>query len=360
MRQKLTYIITIVVAIFIGVIGTIAVCKYLPNETDMTLKEVSVKETDTISSGIENIYDAVLVIEAYKGNRKYSTGTGFVYKKDDKNGYVITNNHVVEGCDNIKVITTDGNEVEAKVLGTDEYADIAVLSMDGKAVKKVAQIGESQKSKLGDTVFTVGSPLGKSYAGTVTKGILSGKNREVNVSLSNGEYMLEVLQTDAAMNPGNSGGPLCNINGDVIGVNSLKLVQDEIEGMGFALPIEIVMSTVSNLEKGKKVDRPMLGISLDDVTNTYGLYLNGIYLDEEVINNETGVVVVTVSDDSPASRAKLAKGDVLLQINDDKITSVGQFRFLLYKYNVGDTITIKYYRDGRISDVKVKLDKSVE
>lgn len=360
MREKTIYIISIFIALFLGIIGTILTIRYIPTKTEVIEKnvsQVSIEEVDTIKPAVDKVYEAVVLIENYKGNKLVGTGTGFIYKKDDKLGYVITNHHVIEGGTSIKVLNINGQSVTATLLGSDTYADIAVLSIDKTAVLQVAEMGDSTKLDLGDTLFTVGSPLGSEYIGTVTKGILSGKDRTVTVDLTNGSFMMEVLQTDAAINPGNSGGPLVNINGEVIGVNSLKLVKDEIEGMGFAIPIELVMTSVDRLEKGEEIKRPLLGAELSDVTNTYGLYLNDIYLKGDY---ENGVVIISVVEDMPAAVSKLQKGDVILEVNGTKITNTGHFRFVLYKYNIGDTVTIKYSRDEKISDVKVKLDKSLE
>ena len=168
---------------------------------------------------------------------------------------------------------------------------------------------------------------------------------------------MEVLQVDAALNPGNSGGPLVNINGEVIGINSMKLVESKIEGMGFAIPIELVKSISEKLEKGEKIERPLLGVSMLDIDNQYLLYKNGITIDSSI---ENGVVVVEVVKNSPAGKASLKKGDVLLAINDDEVTNIAYFRAILYKYSVGDTITIKYLRDNKVREVKVKLDVTLE
>lgn len=359
MREKVIYFLTILITLFIGITGTILVIEYIPGgeTTYRTVKEVSVTETNTIKSSVDKIYDAVVYIESYQNDKSIGSGTGFVYKKEDKNGYVITNNHVIDGATNVKITNNAGATVDAKVLGSDEYADIAVLSISTDAVLSVAKIGDSTALELGDTLFTVGSPLGIDYMGTVTKGILSGKDRTVEVSLSNGQFLMEVIQTDAAINPGNSGGPLCNINGEVIGVNSLKLVKDEIEGMGFAIPIEMVMATVDKLEKGEEVQRPLLGVSMLGIDETFSLYRNGIIVPEDV---ESGIVVVSVEKDSPASISGLQKGDILLEVDGEEITGIGHFRFLLYKHSVGDTMKLRYYRDGKIKDVDVKLTKSIE
>lgn len=359
MRKKIVYFVSIIVALFIGIIGTIVVIKYIPDNgsKDKIIKEVSVTENNTIKSSIEKIYDAVVYIVSYKNNQAISSGTGFVYKKANKKGYIITNNHVIEDATRVQITNTAGQTVEATVLGGDTYADIAVLSIPDKAVLSVAEIGDSTELQLGDTLFTVGSPLGIEYMGTVTKGILSGKDRTVEVESSNGEFMMEVLQTDAAINPGNSGGPLCNINGQVIGVNSLKLVKDEIEGMGFAISIEMVMATVDQLEEGKKVQRPLLGVQMLDVSDTFALYRNGIVIPDDV---DSGIVVISAEKNSPAETAGLKKGDILLEFDGTEIKSIAHFRFMLYKHSVGDTISLKYYRDDKIKDVKVKLNKSIE
>lgn len=360
MREKIIYVVTILITLTIGITGTIIVFHYFPfkkNVVEKTVKEVNLTETNTIKSAVDKIYDAVVLIEAYKGNRLFSSGTGFVYKKDNKLGYIMTNDHVIDGATKIKVTNSQGKEVEAKLLGGDEFADIAVLSVNKDDVLAVAELGDSTKLEIGDTLFTVGSPLGKEYAGTVTKGILSGKNRKISVQLTNGNFMMEVLQTDAAMNPGNSGGPLVNINGEVIGVNSLKLVEDEIEGMGFAIPIELAMASIDSLEKGEKIIRPVIGVELLDVTNTYALYMRDIYIKEDM---SQGTVVINVAKDTPAEKAGFKKGDVILEVNGTKIKDSGHFRFVLYKYKVGDKIKIKYYRDGKINEIEVLLNKSLE
>ncbi|HHW69239.1 MAG TPA: PDZ domain-containing protein [Tenericutes bacterium] len=355
MKKKILYTSVVILSFFIGVSSTmISYHFYGPEKViiEKTVSEVEVTEADSISSSIEKIYDATVVVENYQANRKVGSGTGFVYKKDKGKGYIITNYHVIADATKIMVINTENVSVEAKLLGSDEYADIAVLTIEEDAVLDVAILGDSSKSKLGDTVFTVGTPVGSEYMGTVTKGILSGKNRTVSVTLSRGTFMMEVLQTDAAINPGNSGGPLANINGEVIGVNSLKLVEDEIEGMGFAIPIEIIVSSLDRLEKGEEIIRPVLGVELIDASSTYSLYRYGIYFDEHF---EKGVVVVNVSENSTASSIGLKKGDVILKIDDVEINETGHFRFLLYKYEIGDNIEFTVYKDGKIQKIKATL-----
>lgn len=360
MTSKVKYIVISILSLFIGIVGTIVVLHYFPIQTETTekvVKEVTVSETDTIKSSVEKIYNATVMIESYRSNRLIGTGTGFVYKKSDNKGYVMTNHHVIEDSDAIKVITIEGQSLDATLLGSDEYADIAVLSINSDAVLQVAEIGDSTKLELGDTLFTVGSPLGSEYMGTVTKGILSGKDRTVTVTVNNSNFMMEVLQTDAAINPGNSGGPLVNINGEVVGVNSLKLVEDEIEGMGFAIPIEMAITSAEKLEKGEKISRPLLGVSLVDLDNTYVLYRYGISIDKDVTS---GAVIAEIESGTPADTANFQKGDVIIEINGTKIKSTAHFRFVLYKYSVGDEITVKYNRNSQEKTVKIKLTKSID
>lgn len=360
MLSKIKYIIVSLISIFVGIIGTVIVLHYFPIQTistDKVINEVTITEKNTIKSSIDKIYNATVMIESYRSNRLIGTGTGFIYKKDDNNGYVMTNYHVIENADVIKVVTIEGQSIDAKLLGSDEYADIAVLSIDPKTILQVAEIGDSTKLELGDTLFTVGSPVGSEYMGTVTKGILSGKDRTITVTVNNSNFMMEVLQTDAAINPGNSGGPLVNINGQVVGVNSLKLVEDEIEGMGFAIPIEMAMTSAERLEKGEKVSRPLLGVSLIDIDNAYALYRYDVKIDDSITN---GAVIASIEKNTPAEVAKLQKGDVITEINGTKIKSVAHFRFILYKYSVDDEITFKFNRDGKEKTVKIKLIKSID
>ena len=349
------YIITAIACLFIGISGTIAVYRYLPEisnntTTEKTNKTVSVTEENSLKEAIDKVYNAVVLVQSYRGETLVSTGTGFIYKKDNQSGYVMTNHHVIESATTVKVKDINGNQIDAKVLGGDEYSDIAVLSIDAKAVLKVAEIGDSEAVELGDTIFTVGSPLGEEYMGTVTKGILSGKNRSVDT----GDYVMDVLQTDAAMNPGNSGGPLVNIDGQVIGVNSLKLVEDEIEGMGFAIPIEVAMSAAEQLEKGEKIARPMVGVQLSELNNLYALYRSGIQIDNSV---KSGIVVVGVDSGTPAADAGLQKGDVIVEFGGKEITSISTFRYQLYKYNVGDKAKLKINRNGKEQELEIYLNK---
>lgn len=358
MKQNIKYILGGIVLLLVGALSTYFFLSYsFSEEKTSEIKKVNITESDTIQSSIDKAYDAVVVIETYDSyQQQVGTGTGFVYKIDDKYGYIITNHHVIEGAKNIRVTNTSEIEQEAKILGSDEYSDIAVLAVEKDMALKKIEFGDSTKTQLGDTIFTVGSPLGKKYLGTVTKGILSGKNRQIEVGLTNGSFIMEVLQTDAAINPGNSGGPLLNINGEVIGVTSMKLVQDEIEGMGFAIPIEIVTAILSDLEKGNQIERPMFGAQLLDADKSYYLRNYDIKVDNSVSN---GTILLKLENDSPAKRAGLNVGDIIVKVDDKKVENTAHFRYLLYKHHIGDKMKITYSRDGKEKEVTVVLDKKL-
>lgn len=365
MKNKILTAVTIVVSFVVGGIFTYIVISS-PNASTGTTgsfcgttkctNKVTVNEKG-INDSISKIYDAVVMIENYRNGSVAGTGTGFVYKVDEKYGYILTNQHVVSGADDVKLTFSNDTTVDGNVSGGDSYMDLAVVKVPKDSVIQVATIGDSTKSVIGDRVFTVGSPLGYEYRGTVTSGILSGTDRLVTVSVNNGSdtYVMKVLQTDAAMNPGNSGGPLLNINGEVIGINSLKLVQEEIEGMGFAIPIEFAMSHVEKLEKGEKIERPMLGISLIDVGNTALLYQNGIKVDKQITS---GVVVASVQEGTGAAKSGLKKGDIITKMEGQNIKDSAYLRYELYKYNPGDTIKLTYLRDGKENTVEIKLTKN--
>ena len=324
----------------------------------VTRNDTQVYEKNSLAAAVDKIYDAVAMVSAYQNDTLTSTGSAFVYKTDDNYGYLLTNYHVIDGADSVTLTMSDDTEAEATVLGGDEYLDLAVLRVDRSNVSMVANIGTSEDMNLGDTVFTVGTPMGEEYRGTVTSGILSGKDRMVSVSVSNGnsnDWVMRVLQFDASINPGNSGGPLLNANGEVIGICSLKLVDNEIEGMGFAIPIEYAMNHIESLENGEEISWPVLGVSMVNVSDTANLYRNGINIDRNITE---GVVVVQAERGSGAYEAGLTTGDVITAIDGKKVEDSAYLRYELYQHQAGDTIEITYIRDGREHTVKVTLSAS--
>lgn len=357
-------ILVIIVSLISGGLGAYFMITTLEGTTTTTSGGITtstaiLNETNSISKAVEKVYDTVVVVEVYdKNNNIVSTGTGFAYKKDKDKAYLMTNNHVISKGENIKILFTDGTELDAEVVGSDTYSDIAVLSVDDSDKIVTAIMGESEKSKIGDTLFTVGSPEGSDYAGTVTKGILSAKERLVAVALESStasDYYMEVLQTDAAINPGNSGGPICNINGEVIGITNMKLVDDKVEGMGFAIPIEEALIVAEVLEKEGKITRPKLGVNISTVSNKLELYYqSGILVPNDI---EEGIVVVSVESGSSAEKARLKKGDIITKLAGTNTADLAEFRYELYKHNPGEEIEVTYIRDGKEQTTKLILSK---
>ena len=316
-------------------------------------------ENGSLKAAVEKAYNGAVMVKTYSNTRVKGSGSGFIYKIDNNSAYILTNHHVIDGGNKWVVITSTDEEIEGKVLGSDEYLDIAIIKVTKKNYMEAINIVDSDKKlNLGDIVFTIGAPVGYEYRGTVTNGIVSGLNRLVEVSVGNSnqeDYVMEVIQTNAAVNPGNSGGPLLNANGEVVGIISMKLVENSIEGMGFAIPINYAMSHVTKLEKGEKIERPLLGISMLNATDTYGLFQNRIVLPENV---EEGVVVVSTSANSGAANADLKKGDVITKINGENTKNAAYLKYLLYKYNPLDTVKVTYNRNGKELTTNIKLTKN--
>ena len=286
-----------------------------------------------------------------------SEGSGVIYKKSGNVAYVVTNNHVVSGSSEIQVILSNGKTVDAQIVGTDETTDLAVLKINAANVTTVATFGNSNDIAAGQDVIAIGSPMGSEYANTVTKGIISAIKRTVKASDSS--VATTVIQTDAAINSGNSGGPLVNMAGQVIGINSMKLASStdgtSVEGMGFSIPSNEVVRVINQLIKNGKITRPTLGVSLLDLSDVSSSQ------QQSVLNLPTsvtkGVVVMKVESGYPAANTGLQQYDVITAINGKKVTDAGDLKTVLYKYKVGDTVTLTYYRDGSKKTAKVELNK---
>ena len=357
----LILIISILLSFICGMAGaylitqTVSVPSVVKNITTSELVE------NSISSSVDKVYHSTVVITASKDGQQISTGTGFIYKKGGKLAYIMTNNHVIDGADKAQIEFNDSDKkIDAKIVGGDKYADIAVLTIPDNENYVAVEFGNVEELNLGDTIFTVGSPMGVNYKGTVTKGILSGKDRMVDVSLSKNtvaDYYMKVMQIDAAVNPGNSGGPLCDVSGKVIGIISLKIVQDEVEGMGFAIPIEDAIKYASIIETGKEVTRPYIGISMLDLSSEYYLWQNRIMIPDGV---DEGVAVVSVENGSPAAKAGMKKGDIITKVNDEEVASIAEFRYELYKYEVGNKIKVTFYRDSKVQTTEITLGKNTK
>ena len=349
-RRILKYFLFYIFTIISAIVAVILYLKYYPVKSKViteTVNKTMVSE-EGIEEAIGGVYDAVVTVQSYYSGQLVGTGSGFIYKKEDK-GYIITNNHVIKDATDYKVLLQTGDEVDAKLLGADEYSDLAVLSIDKNKVTKVAKLGDSDLITVGNTVFTVGSPMGSDYSGSVTRGIVSAKDRTVETD----NVVTKVIQTDAAINPGNSGGPLVNLAGEVIGITSMKLAEETIEGMGFAIPINDAKLYVQSLEKGQNISRPALGVSLINITDRYRLYYYRINVDSNITS---GAVVAEVQSGGAADKAGLKKGDVIVKIDDKDVDSISKLRYYLYKYKIGDKVKITYIRDGKTKTTDIVLE----
>lgn len=287
-----------------------------------------------------------------------SEGSGVIYNKDGDSAYVVTNNHVVEGSDGLEVVMSDGTKVKGELMGTDAVTDLAVIKISSENVDKVATFGDSSALKVGEPAIAIGSPLGSQYANSVTSGIISSVNRPISDSTSG--VNISAIQTDAAINPGNSGGPLVNIAGQVIGINSSKIASTStessdisVEGMGFAIPSNDVVKIIDQLQKDGKVTRPALGINMVDLSSVTSQQQEQILGVPSSV--KSGVVITNVMNATPAEKAGLKQYDVITKVDGEEVTSATDLQSILYGKNVGDTITITYYRGDKESTTKVDL-----
>ena len=280
-----------------------------------------------------------------------STGSGVIYKKTGNTAYVVTNNHVVRGAKKLAVILSDGTNVNAEVVGTDVWTDLAVLKISGDNVTTTMDFANSDDIAVGETAFAIGSPLDLSFSNTVTKGIVSAVNRQIPMDVDGDgtvDWNQTVIQTDAAINPGNSGGALINNEGKLIGINESKIAKAtssvSAEGIGFGIPSNEVKLITEQLEKSGKVVRPAMGVQLVSV-NTIA---NDTVKSELKYEGKQGVVVRLVESGTPAAKAGLEKYDVITKLNDTEVKDVAAVRkFLFEKAKIGDTVKVTYYRGGK-------------
>lgn len=355
-KRCLLYAITFM----LGVIITIMTINQISNEFKKSESKVKIEREVTvvengIADAVEKVYDSVVVITTYQKQQTIGSGSGFIYKDDGTKMYLLTNEHVVEGGDSFKVTFTDGEVLDASLVGSDVYSDIAVLEIESKLDYKAVTLGDSSTMRVGDTTFTIGAPLGDTYSWSVTRGILSGKERLVEFSLSSysqSDYIMNVLQTDCAVNSGNSGGPIANSNGEVIGIVNAKISATGVEGIGFAIPIETAIEKAETIINGNDSMYPYLGISMFNVTEAK----NYINFRKYFINNniEEGVFVIDIEPNSPAAN-KLKQGDIIIAINDVEVENVAYLRYELYKNHTGDTIDVTIIRGNKKVELSIEL-----
>ena len=273
-----------------------------------------------------------------KERKASSLGSGFII---NKNGTVITNNHVINNADDI-VVKVGDKEYKAKIIGADPYADVAVLKIDSKDVFKPVKFGNSDRARVGDWVIAIGNPFG--LGGTVTSGIISARNRDINLTRYD-----DFIQTDASINQGNSGGPLFNLNGDVIGVNTAIIGQGGSVGIGFAIPANAASDVVDQLIKYGETRRGWLGVRIQEVTKEIA--------DVEGLKNTQGALVASVGEKSPADKAGLEAGDIILKFDGKKIDTMRTLPKLVSRTEVGKTVELEIWRNKKVLTKKLKLGR---
>ena len=289
-----------------------------------------------------SVIDSVVSISSMTSSGT-SSGTGIIMSSD---GYVITNHHVITGALVISVLTNDNQEFEAALVGSDEMSDLAVLKIDARGLQ-AAEFGDSSKLRVGDSVVAIGDPLGVQLRGTMTNGIISAINRDLTV----GDRTMTLIQTNAALNNGNSGGPLINCYGQVIGINTVKMssyytATASVEGLGFAIPISVAKPIIDELiENGYVAGRPAIGISGDSLPSYYRTYYR----------LPDGVYVTSVNEGSDAKAKGIREGDIVTAINGEKICSIDELNTVKNQYAAGDEVTLTVYRSGTYYEVTVTL-----
>ena len=313
----------------------------------------------SISSIVDNCADSVVEITIETTSSYYSykytaegNGSGVIISQD---GYILTNNHVIEEANKIIVRLRNGKEYTAELIGRDSKTDIAVIKIDAKGLK-YAVLGNSSNLKVGDLAVVIGNPLGK-LGGTVTSGIISALEREITID----NKKMNLIQTDAAVNPGNSGGGLFNDNGELVGIVTAKSSGVDIENLGFAIPVNDIKSVVDDLvEHGYATNRAFLGVSLKDTaystdTNPYGSYGYGSLFSMFYNQMKYGAYVDSVMENSPAEKAGIQSGDIIVSVNGNVVSTASEVTSEITACEVGQEIEIGIIRNNKTKTVKAKL-----
>ncbi len=329
----------------------------IDNFTPVSSSSTTTVSPNSFSAVVDKTANSVVEISLYTTQSSmmssYSyqaetNGSGVIISAD---GYIITNNHVVEGAEEINVILRNGDEYTAELVGTDSKTDIAIIKIDATDLS-YAKIGNSDNALVGDFVMAIGNPLGK-LGGTVTYGYISALEREITIEGKN----MNLMQVDAAVNPGNSGGGLFNANGELIGIVSAKSTGYDVEGLGFAIPINDISDVINDLlTHGYATNRPFLGVKMSDAAqpSTINPYGNSIF-DFFYQQMQYGARIEEVYENSPADEAGIKVGDIIVSVNGNVVSSSSDVSSEISNCEVGDTIEIGLIRDNRTKTVKVTL-----
>ena len=347
--------ISLVVAIIVSLISS-SLTYFLVSNGGIT------KTLSDITYNVEGVENPVVAVSKIAGNSVVgvkvdyyeqsffgqleegeSEGSGIIYSED---GYIITNNHVIEeavdsNSATVTITLNDGTEYEAEIIGRDETTDLALLKIDAKGLN-AAKFGNSDELQVGELAVAIGNPLGSEFAGSVTAGYISALDRTLTIDSTT----YKLIQTDAAINPGNSGGALVNAKGEIIGINSAKISSTGVEGLGFAIPINEALEIIEQLKVTGKIIRPYIGIyglDLDETTARRNKLVEGVY-------------VYQVYTNTPAQKAGISRGDIIVGIDGKDVTTKQELNEIKNSKNIGDTVELKLYRNGKYETIKVTLD----
>lgn len=287
-----------------------------------------------------------------------SEGSGVIYKNENGYAYIVTNYHVIANSQELEVLLADGTREKAEIVGSDQWTDLAVIRIANTNVSTVAEFANSDDVQVGETAIAIGSPLGSEFATSVTQGIVSATNRSVATDVDGDgqeDWVVTAIQTDAAINPGNSGGALINSAGQVIGINSMKISKSSVEGMGFAIPSNEVVSIIKQLEENGKITRPALGISMVNLSSVNTRVIQQLNLPKDVTG---GVVIAEVDSKGSAKAAGLQSYDVIVEMDGQKIQGIQNLRKVLYSHKVGDKMEVTYYRNGQKQTTTISLTET--
>ncbi len=329
------------------------------------MQQLNRRETDMVRAveavrpavvGVVNLQRAGDAMTRHAELVEAGTGSGVIYEVKGNIAHVVTNHHVIQGANQVEVVCGIGDRVKANVIGADALTDLAVLAIDARFVKGVARFGNSDQLVPGQQAIAIGNPLGLDFSQTVTAGVISATNRSIPLDFDgdgDAEWELETIQTDAAINPGNSGGALVNLRGEVVGINSLKISDTGIEGMGFAIPVNDALPIIRQLVEQGEIERPYLGVTpknLHAIPNEERQ--SQLRLPQDVVS---GVVVLEV--EQPARQAGLVPMDVIVQLDDQDIHSAADLRRYIYtQKRPGETVRVSYLRGRELRYAVIRLD----
>lgn len=368
-NKIIKFLETIAILILIVSFIILAYCVYISFTTEQnilenydaqkTVAKINEKNEIDISEAIEKINKSVVGISKVKnkgntiflqeGVSELGLGTGFIVTNE---GYIVTNQHVSGDKNSTCYVTLeDGRNYEATVVWADSDIDLSVIKINGKNLSFLT-LGDSENIKIAQSVYAIGNPIGYEFQRTVTSGIISGLERTIKIEESEKTYYMEnLIQTDATINLGNSGGPLINENGEVIGINSVKITT--AEGIGFAIPINNVKPIIKKLEETGEINPATLGVYAYDKDIVP-------YINEQLgtkMSLENGIYIAEIIRNSPADKAELKKGDIILEIDGIKLNKMSTLRNYIYEKEVGDTVTVKYVHNKKENEIKITLGK---